>query len=584
MSDFKKKKAMRSSTKADREEPDYRGDDEIEVYEYDDEYDDSDDGYDEYDDSGDGYDEDYEDPEDVYTDDEAYDDSNDEYEDADEDYEDEPEEDDEPEDDGEFIEEDDYEEALEKHQKRKKHRKVLAVTFGTVFGVALAVYLGLAFYFQNHYYFFTEINGQDFSGKTVADVEKYMEDQVNGYTLTLKELDGGQEQILGSEIGLEYQPGTELKEYMEKQNPFLWPQVFWKQDKVQTSIGVKYDENALNEKITSLAIMQPENQTPPVSATPVFNGTEYVVQPETYGTQINEEVFRGKVAEAISQFQSELEMEAEGCYMQPQFTAQSQEVNAAKDTMNSYLNTSVTYDLNPNTEVVDRNQISQWLGVDANMAVAVNRDLVAAYVADLASRYNTVGTTRTIQTPAGKTAKVSGGSYGWKIDQEAEIEALIANITKGEQVTREPEYSQKAVLHAPNDWGNTFIEVDLSAQHMWYIVDGSSAFEADVVTGKPDPDHETPPGIFSILEKMRNKVLKGEIQEDGKPEYETPVSYWMRVTWTGIGFHDATWQSAFGGTRYKDGYGSHGCINMTYNGAATLYDMIYVGVPVIIHY
>ena len=90
--------------------------------------------------------------------------------------------------------------------------------------------------------------------------------------------------------------------------------------------------------------------------------------------------------------------------------------------------------------------------------------------------------------------------------------------------------------------------------------------------------------FYSILEKMRNKVLKGEIQEDGKPEYETPVSYWMRVTWTGIGFHDATWQSSFGGTRYKDGYGSHGCINMTYNGAATLYDMIYVGVPVIMHY
>ena len=144
---------------------------------------------------------------------------------------------------------------------------------GSILGVLLAVYFGAAFYFQEHYYFFTEINGKDFSGKTVADVEEYMESQVSGYTLALKELDGGQEQILGSEIGLEYQPGTELKKYLEKQNPFLWPQAFWKKDKVQTSIGVKYDENALNEKITSLTIMQPENQTPPVSAVPVFNGT-----------------------------------------------------------------------------------------------------------------------------------------------------------------------------------------------------------------------------------------------------------------------------------------------------------------------
>ncbi len=526
---------------------------------------------DDYDNSEEAYEDEY----DASEEDEYDDSEEDEYE---EDYDD-------SEEDDEFSdEEESYEEELENYKKRKKRRKIIGITVGSILGVLLAVYFGAAFYFQEHYYFFTEINGKDFSGKTVADVEKYMESQVSGYTLTLKELDGGQEQILGSEIGLKYQPGTELKKYLEKQNPFLWPQAFWKKDKVQTSIGVKYDENALNEKITSLTIMQPENQTPPVSAVPVFNGTEYVIQPETYGTQVNDEVFRTKVAEAIHQFQPMLEMESEGCYAKPQFTSQSQEVVAAKDTMNSYLNAAITYDLNPNTEVVDRTLISQWLAADANMAVAVNREQVAAYVADLAARYDTVGTTRTIQTPAGKTAQVSGGSYGWEINQEAEIEALIGNITRSEQVTREPEYSQRAVIHAANDWGNTFIEVDLSAQHMWYIVDGASAFEADVVTGKPDPKHATPAGIFSILEKMRNKVLKGEIQENGKPEYETPVSYWMRVTWTGIGFHDATWQSSFGGTRYKDGYGSHGCINMTYNGAATLYDMIYVGVPVIMHY
>ncbi|QUO32382.1 L,D-transpeptidase/peptidoglycan binding protein [Faecalicatena sp. Marseille-Q4148] len=544
---------------------------------HEDDYDNSEEAYeDEYDASEeDAYEDEYDDSEEDEYEDEYDDSEEEEYE---EDYDD-------SEEDDEFSdEEESYEEELENYKKRKKRRKIIGITVGSILGVLLAVYFGAAFYFQEHYYFFTEINGKDFSGKTVADVEKYMESQVSGYTLTLKELDGGQEQILGSEIGLKYQPGTELKKYLEKQNPFLWPQAFWKKDKVQTSIGVKYDENALNEKITSLTIMQPENQTPPVSAVPVFNGTEYVIQPETYGTQVNDEVFRTKVAEAIHQFQPMLEMESEGCYAKPQFTSQSQEVVAAKDTMNSYLNAAITYDLNPNTEVVDRTLISQWLAADANMAVAVNREQVAAYVADLAARYNTVGTTRTIQTPAGKTAQVSGGSYGWEINQEAEIEALIGNITRSEQVTREPEYSQRAVIHAANDWGNTFIEVDLSAQHMWYIVDGASAFEADVVTGKPDPKHATPAGIFSILEKMRNKVLKGEIQENGKPEYETPVSYWMRVTWTGIGFHDATWQSSFGGTRYKDGYGSHGCINMTYNGAATLYDMIYVGVPVIMHY
>ena len=50
---------------------------------------------------------------------------------------------------------------------------------------------------------------------------------------------------------------------------------------------------------------------------------------------------------------------------------------------------------------------------------------------------------------------------------------------------------------------------------------------------------------------MRNKTLRGDKKPDGTYEYETPVEYWMRVTWTGIGFHDAKWQTAFGGEIYK---------------------------------
>lgn len=588
MSNYEKKKRKTTvDSQAVEEDRDKRGKKSAQVWPDDDSdavyFDDADfeDGRDDGEiDEDSGYEDDYDDPE--YGDDEAeevceddddmevYDDDDEEYDDSDDD-----------ENDDEYEDDDEDEHPVKRGGKAKK---IAAVTAGSILGIALLVYLGFAFFFQSHYYFYTEINGTDFSGKTVEDVENYMKKQVDGYTLTFKKPDGGEEKILGSEIALEYQPGKELKQYMENQNAFLWPQAFWKSDKVQASIGVKYDAAALDSKITALAMMQPENQTAPVSAKPVFQETEYVIQPETAGTQINEEVLRKKAASCITEFNPTLDMTKEDCFAKPRFTADSQEVIAARDTMNRYVNAAVTYDLNPNTEVVDKNTIAQWLGVDENMGVTVNRELVAAYVAELASRYNTVGTTRTIQTPSGKSANVSGGSYGWKLDQEAETDTLIGNITAGEPVTREPVFSQRAVLHAANDWGNTFVEVDLSAQHMWYISNGKSVFQADVVTGKPDRSHETPAGIFSILEKMRNKVLRGNVMPNGEREYETPVSYWMRVTWSGVGFHDATWQSSFGGTRYKNGYGSHGCINMSYSGAASLYDMVYVGVPVIIHY
>ena len=119
---------------------------------------------------------------------------------------------------------------------------------------------------------------------------------------------------------------------------------------------------------------------------------------------------------------------------------------------------------------------------------------------------------------------------------------------------------------------------------MWYIENGDVKLEAPVVTGLPRDGRETPEGVYSILEMMKNKVLRGSIDpETGKPSYEQPVSYWMRITWSGIGFHDADWQEQFGGTWYIE-HGSHGCINMRPADAEKLYQLIDYGTPAIVHF
>ena len=148
---------------------------------------------------------------------------------------------------------------------------------------------------------------------------------------------------------------------------------------------------------------------------------------------------------------------------------------------------------------------------------------------------------------------------------------------------RNPEYNQTAASHSAQDWGNTYIEVDIAAQHMWYIVDGSVAMESDVVTGLPADGRDTPTGVYSILYTERDSTLKGETDPaTGKPSYETPVAFWMPFTWQGHGFHDATWQPSFGGSRYLTN-GSHGCVNMPYSKAEQLFGMISAGTPVIVH-
>ena len=56
----------------------------------------------------------------------------------------------------------------------------------------------------------------------------------------------------------------------------------------------------------------------------------------------------------------------------------------------------------------------------------------------------------------------------------------------------------------------------------------------------------------------------------------------MPITWGGVGLHDATWQPAFGGTLYYT-IGSHGCINLPYGVASSIFEAFGVGTPVIVY-
>lgn len=467
-------------------------------------------------------------------------------------------------------------------EKNKKGKKLLWITLGSIAGVIAIVYLGISIFFMSHYYINTEINGHDFSMKTAADVEKYMKDQVKNYSLTVLEMEQAVDIIEGDTIDLEYKASDEAEAAIKDQNAFLWPTGIFSKKSCQIELEVSYDESKLQQEIQNLQTVTRE-QIEPKSAYPKFDGNQFVIEPEEIGTAVDRDVLNEKINQYITEFKSELDMEKEGCYKRPVYTSNSKEVKAACDEMNKYLQASITYTMTENV-VVDRSVINSWVTVDDNMKVSFNENAVRDWLTAFGDKYDTVGATRTITTPTGKTVEVSGGTYGWSIDEDTEFTALTNSIKNGEVVTKEPAYYQTAASHSAQDWGDTYAEVDISAQHMWYISGGSVVLETDVVTGEPIPEKETTLGVYDILEKSLNKTLVGEDNPvTGKPIYETPVSYWMRVTWSGIGFHDAIWQPAFGGTLYRDGLGSHGCINMPLDMAAALYNVISVGTPVIVH-
>ena len=469
-------------------------------------------------------------------------------------------------------------------EPQKKSRKTLVIVAGSVvaaIGLLIGVYFGIANKYSECFLMGTTVNGTDCSGMTVDEVGSLLQKQVEEYVLTIEGVDHTTEQIKGTDIGIVYNGYSQLEEAFHAQNFYAWPKAWFHTNEITAEIDFDYDSAKLNERIAALECLKMENQVAPVAATVVYQDGQFVIQDESYGTQIDGAKLNDVIVAAVSAIDTKVNLDETGCYVQPRFTKESPEVIAAKDEMNKYLTASITYSLDNIVVTVDKSQTYQWISVDENMTPAISADGVKAFTKTLGNQYNTADRGGQITTPAGKVVDIALAGYGRVVGADAEAEQLIAEIKEGKIVTREPIFSRAATPEGQTLWGTTYIEVDITAQHMWYIVNGAIALETDIVTGKKG-SNDTPTGTYTIIEKMRNKTLRGRIV-NGKPLYETPVSYWMRITWSGIGFHDATWQPTFGGDRYVSN-GSHGCINMPLDMAAALYEALPMGTPVIIHY
>lgn len=122
---------------------------------------------------------------------------------------------------------------------------------------------------------------------------------------------------------------------------------------------------------------------------------------------------------------------------------------------------------------------------------------------DIFYTYETVGKSREFKTSSGANITVGGGDYGWLVNTSAEIEDLIPKIKEGSHISKEPTYKQTAATPGSSDLGNTYVEISLSGQHMWFYKNGSLVAEGNVVTGNLSLNHGTPAGVYILKYKQR---------------------------------------------------------------------------------
>lgn len=314
---------------------------------------------------------------------------------------------------------------------------------------------------------------------------------------------------------------------------------------------------------------------------------KYVMVNETQGNMIDEARLKAYVDQTLdSVFQTDLlggdvtvTMGTE-VYQLP-VSAQSEEMQNKLTNLNArldtYRNMTVTYTFGSETEVLDGSTIDSWLKIDGEN-ISVDQDQAKAYVENLATNYNTIYVPRTFHTSYGSDVTVSDNEYGFQIDQEGELNQLLQDLETGTPVTRDPVYSIAGMQrNGRDDLAGSYIEVSLDNQHLWLYKDGALVTETDIVSGAPTPERETMRGAWPIAYKASPYTLTSD-----QYGYNTTVTYWMPFVY-GQGLHDATWQSSFGGSRYKSGAGSHGCVNLPKDQAAIIYNAIDGGYPIIIY-
>ena len=467
------------------------------------------------------------------------------------------------------------------------HKKPVLIC-GIVVLVLLIVYLAGMLYYNDKFLNGTMVNGSDVGGMTLQKANDQLSKKVNGQSLKLIFNDGQSEVLQSAQLGVSYNKDNSLNQLMKNQNKWAWFIGFFKNEKNTLTDLIQISDENLTNGIASMEHAKEENQIAPTDAYIQYKDGSFSIIEETLGSKFNIEELVKNIKVALSEGKQQLDVTKANGYVKPQVYKDDQDLNNQLKAANEYCLSAITYTTPKGKEIaLDGSTLITWLSKQDDGSYtkdeSVFKEKLTAFVKELASQYNSIGATRTFTGKDGQSHTVSGGTYGFRVSTDSEVSALLKMINENKsENNRIPEHTGQLPSGENGGLGTTYLEINITKQHLWFVKDGSVVLESDFVSGKEsDPTRLTPSGTYYIYNKERNRVLRGTKQPNGKYEYESPVSYWMPFN-KGIGLHDASWRSTFGRDIYINS-GSHGCINLPTGFAGSLYSQIYVNLPVVVY-
>ena len=451
--------------------------------------------------------------------------------------------------------------------------------------LAVLLYLVVAIHFSFHYYPMTSIGPVQVGGMDVEQAATAIGEAVDGYVLQVTGENGESFTVESSEAGLSFDSKELAQQAMDADSGFAWPiAIIMPHDHSDVMMASKA-ASGFREKISDAVNYYNEDAKAPVDAGIKYDEANkaFSITPEELGTMLDEEKVTEHVSEALASMQSELVLSGDD-YVQPAVFQDDERLVAALAEAEKTTQTSIVFTAhNAVVDTLDGSTLPKWVRTDENVQMVLDEDQVNAWVEKLVEKSSTVGAKRTWTREDGVkcTVPAGEGEYGWQADWLAIDEEIHELVYTGvENKVEIPMQQEGAIYTGPNDrdW-KSYIDVDLDAQHATYYDDnGKVLWQADFVSGTPDGEHDTPQGVYYINNKESPATLVGD-----RNEYRTKVQYWMAWRGNDIGFHDADWQPDFGGSLYMEGNGSHGCINLSPEDAASLYEVAPVDTVVVCH-
>lgn len=445
-------------------------------------------------------------------------------------------------------------------------------------GFAIAFYVFVVIKYHEGFTYGTWINDVYCTGKTIGEVNSELVSRHETGIIKVSSDYYEDEFIDLNDIDFKIDYFNSLKHIYDNQNPYLW---FLNLNDVYVNKyfqpEISYDHDKLTEAVMNLGLIKKYSPDNDYVIKIIYGDNGYeLINTLDVSLDIN-----ATLALLESKVITEENVEVpKDLFYYRDITPKEKEVLALWDDLSSFLETKIIYDMGNENIPVDAKVLSSFIILangypqKSEYGFLINEDLVKQFVDKLCESYFTYKQPRDYVTHDGVTKHINMSVYGTEIDKLYEENYLVNAIKEGLTEKHIPKYLHVGYARGLDDIGKEFIEVDLTNQKLYYVKNGVVLMDTDIVSGYPNADNATPEMLCYVYKKKEKAILVGE-------NYRSPVDYWMAI-YKAIGLHDAKWQAKFGGDRYKR-YGSHGCINMITKDAASLYEQIEVGIPVIVY-